>query len=297
MKYKLPPEFFAAVALLLYGLLILVLAMWQPPAWAQVQSSPPPMQAASTPTGPVGCTPNTWATPQGNGSPLWEVKTDKARGYFGWCRQPAPVDGDQSKWYWQIIMHQWCITKPPSITDIVTGGPACIDPPKTWDYGAALRRVVAASSPDAAIAQIRTEFAAARVGTTDPQQLYERERLLWEGCKALKTAPYPVMPIGLLAFDPPGPSPAECGNAPTPPAVTPPPMPVYVVTAVIGSTTRDYYAVVSGVRTTKSAGTIATGTTCDCSRDTGLEMIEFNVIRYCKIPAAVLAVTNCSVKK
>jgi hypothetical protein len=91
-----------------------------------------------------------------------------------------------------------------------------------------------------------------------------------------------------------GPNPPEpmrntpCGDPPV--AI------VYAVTGLAG-TQRDYYNVVNGSRVTTPVGKVVAGVVCDCAKATGLEIIEFNVIRYCKIPGVALVVTNCSLKK
>lgn len=271
------------------ALVFLFVAM---PAFAQVQSSVPSQfpplaasQAASAPIVISGCTPNTWATPMGDGSTLVQVKTDKAKGVFGWCKQPTPDGGDPAKWYWHEYMHQWCLTKPNG---------DCIDPPAAWDFQAALERVLAASSPDAAINQVKAEFAAARIPVTDPQKVYEVQRLRWTGCKVMRTAPYPNLPIGIVAFTPPGPNPAECGAAPVAPPPSAPPVAVYVVTGAQAFPFDPAGNNGAGVRSITPVPTPPTkGATCDCTTPP-MPFMQFGA-RWCYV--APLVVTGCTLKK
>lgn len=168
---KRAPEAWAASAALLYGLWILFLATFQPPAWSQAASAP---AAASA---PLGCTPVTWLSPFGNGSKILDVKTDAAKGKINWCPQSGAVGVQVGVLYWFPMLSQWCLLK--------SGTSECVDAAAGWSYKAALERVTAASSPDSAIKAVRAEFLAASIPPRTDLEWWEFRRLKFEGCKAL----------------------------------------------------------------------------------------------------------------
>lgn len=229
---------------------------------------------ASAPLQPYCIPNNNWL--KGAGTDYNVFETAEISGRVGWC--PSSEGG------WHITVHQWCQKSLCTKTTMAI---------MATSLGAAIDRVKAASAP---ASQIATEWASWGVPLkTDLEKWHFRD---WkhQACLWLISKPFPLQPPGGFAptWDP---TPAYCDSLlPGVKPVEQPPVVVYVVTGTV-SGQRDYYNVVNGVRQTAPAGKVNAGTVCDCSKATGLEIIEFNVVRYCKIPATGLAVTNCSVKK
>jgi hypothetical protein len=247
-------------------------------------------QAASAPTAsaPVpDCLPKN-SVFNGTGTDYGEFETDTVAGRMGWCPE---IDNT-----WGLYVHQWCLKtvcgKAPLTTTAVLLG--------------AIDRIRAATDP---IAQIKLEWKTSGIPLATPLEVWQYNDWRYQACQWL-TATQPgvtprpsTMPIAIpkklpTDIDPllPPMSYCEPWNPGVKPSPTPPPPIVYVVTGAIG-TQRDYYNVVNGIRQTAPVGKVAAGAVCDCASGSGLEIIEFNVIRYCKIPAVQLAVTNCTVKK
>ena len=247
----LPPEAFAFVG----AILIVVLVMTGGRAHAQ---------AASAPVF-VKCHPKSTLTPWGTGTDYITVETDKATGRFGWCPQGVLADGTIP---WSMV----------GFTVKLKNKTA----PTGWSLEAAIERVHAASSPASAV---DAEIAALRVPAADEWEQYELNRLYFEACKKLRTAPYPIIP-GTLGWTPPGPTPAAC-VAPTPPTV---PVPVEKWTVVKSgtATTRPAYLVSSAGARGAANGTATVGATCDCVTRKFVE-VSFGVsITYCAAPPNIL---------
>ncbi len=225
------------------------------------------------------CHPNTWMTPWGTGSDYHHAKTDKASGRFIWCKQPAGG--------WNIIAWQFRLND--------------VNAPAGWQFDAAEARVKKAiqlaaagtvTAAEAASAAIDAELKAAHQPLDTPAKRYEFLRLKYTACKEMIAQPMPVVPPG--GITPPAANWCEGWN----PGSTPPVDPVLYVVTSATSAVRPAYPVVSGKRSTQASGTAVPGQPCDC---TALQIIEFNVARYCASPSITgitgPAVTACQTKR
>ena len=240
-----PPEVFALIG----AILIIILVTTGGRAHAQAASAPA-----------VKCHPKSALTPWGTGTDYVIVETDKATGRFGWCPQATNL---------------WRMT---GFTVKLKTKSA----PTGWSLEAALERVRTASSPASAV---DAEIVALRIPVADAWEQYEIDRLYYEACKQLRTAPYPLTPP--LGWTPPGPTPDSC-VVPTVPTV-PVPTERWVVVKSGAATARPAFLVTPAGARGAVNGTATVGAACDCVARKFVE-VSFGVsITYCSAPASILA--------